>query len=105
MLLKTVGNLITCPRNITVWQKCGLWSSINPLLLNIESFKELVCILCCSLNEDQSTLFVMTMWNLRRSRNEILWNSSDDQDIGVLNRARLVLADWKLSQAVTKVGN
>lgn len=76
-----------------------LWTSelIEPLLDSVENFKDLVFILLNSIQVDQRARLVMGLWSIRHRRNNWLWNSHDDQDVGVLNRARVILVEWKSS--------
>jgi len=90
----------TCPTSISVWASIRLWQLIDSLILEVDSWKELVSKLCRVLDDSKVCTFVMTMWSLWSRRNTVnggtlWWSSANCSSFNVMHMVdNIVAVTW-----------
>lgn len=82
---------ITCPKAEECWRQLNLWGVMEPMLLQIDGFRDLCFRMLASCTDDQRNLFAVTIW---KCRNELLWQQKDTTPTQIVLRARSFVREW-----------
>jgi hypothetical protein len=82
---------------VQVWQRSGLWNSVNRVMLHTDSASEIVFQLLQVLLIADSKHLVVTIWSMWTHRNLKLWQDVSETVAQVVERAVWMLEDWQLA--------
>jgi hypothetical protein len=91
-----------CPFTMQVWQRLGLWTTIQQTRNNTGSVAECIFALLQHYNADNSQRFTVTLWSLWKHRNLKLWQDVDESATQVIDRVHHLIEDWQSANSVTQ---
>ncbi|XP_037497125.1 uncharacterized protein LOC105645048 [Jatropha curcas] len=86
--------LVECPKARLCWQFFG----VQPNIGNFPNFLQMLEHLNKAWESAFFDSFIMGLWSVWLSRNELKWNHVEEGPYHVVTRARSVLASWKKAQ-------
>lgn len=96
--------LFDCPRATKVWQDSLLLSKVNSVMLRNNTAAEFIFALLQELSHDQAELFAPVLWSLWKSRNLRLWQNVTETSQAILERAKQLLANWRIANRKRQQG-
>lgn len=83
-----------CEFGISCWRRAQLWTIIEPILLQVESFAEVFFTILSSFDSNVRCSFVMIVWSIWKRRNDKLWSNTKTPLSQVIYVAKELLFDW-----------
>ena len=83
-----------CPFSMQVWQRIGLWNSIQQAYSNVSSAEDVIFELMRRLSPELSQRLAVILWSLWKHRNLKLWQNESETCAQVIDRAVHLLDDW-----------
>jgi hypothetical protein len=88
-----------CPFAIQVWNRTGLWSSVQHALTHTTSATDAIFSLLENLSAELSQRLSTVMWSLWKHRNLRVWDDVTETSVVVVERDRNMITDWQLANA------
>jgi ribonuclease HI len=85
-----------------VWQRTGMWPSIQQTLANTGTVADCIFTLLQHFNVEESQRFAVTIWSLWKHRNLKLWQDVEETPAQVVDRAFHLIEDWRAANSVTE---
>jgi hypothetical protein len=82
-----------------VWNRTGLWGSIQHALSHNASATEAIFSLFENLSAELSQRLSTLIWSLWKHRNLRVWDNVTETSAVVVERARNMVTDWQLANA------
>jgi hypothetical protein len=86
-----------CSLAVQVWQRSGLWESINQAQIHTGTASETMFQLLQVLSSADSQRFAATIWSIWKHRNLKLWQDVKETVAHVVERAVRLLEDWNFA--------
>jgi hypothetical protein len=91
-----------CPFSIQVWQRTGLWTSIQQTYLNTGTVAKCIFALLQHYGVAVSQQFTATLSSLWKHRNLKLWQDVNETVAQVIDRAFHLIEDWSSANSSTQ---
>jgi len=88
-----------CPFAIQVWNRTGLWGSVQHALFHTASVTDAIFSLLENLSAELSQRLSTVIWSLWKHRNIRVWDNVTETSVVVVERARNMVTDWQLANA------
>ena len=89
-----------CPFAIQVWNRIGLWGSVQHALSHTASATDAIFSLLENLSVELSQRLSTVMWSLWKHRNIRVWDNVTETSAVVVDRARNMVTDWQLANTL-----
>ncbi|XP_039686979.1 uncharacterized protein [Medicago truncatula] len=87
------------PFAIHVWNRTGLWSSIQHALASITSVVEAIFSLLETLSVELGQQLATVLWSIWKNRNLRVWEDVAESSAIVVERARNMVEDWNVANS------
>jgi len=88
-----------CPFAIHVWNRTGLWGSVQHALSTTASASEAIFYLLETLSVKLTQRLLSVLWSIWKHHNLRVWDDVTETSATVVERVRNMLADWQLANA------
>jgi len=86
-----------CPFVVQVWNRTGLWGSIQHAISTTNSVTDAIFLLLQQLSVDLSQRLATVFWSMWKHWNLLVWDKVTETNAAVVKRARNMVVDWQLA--------
>jgi hypothetical protein len=90
---------LDCPFAIQVWNRTGLWGSVQHALTHTASGTNAIFYLLQNLSAELTQRLSTVIWSLWKHRNLRVWEDVTETSVVVVERARNMITYWQLANA------
>jgi hypothetical protein len=88
-----------CPLSVQVWNRTGLWSSIQHALSTTTSTMDAIFSLLESLSGELTQRLASVLWSIWKHRNLRVWDDVVESSAAVVEPAQNMVVDWQLANS------
>ena len=86
-----------CPIALQVWNRTGLWGSVQHAISTTNSATEAIFYLLANLSAKLTQRLTFVIWSIWKHRNLRVWNDETETSAKVVERAINMVEDWKMA--------
>jgi len=89
-----------CSNNMLCRQRIGLWSPLMAAFDTNANFPTNVFAILQHLDQQQKQVFSVTLWSIRKHRNNKVWNNFTEIAQAICDHAGSLLTSWRNTQII-----
>jgi len=86
-----------CPFALQVWNKTGLWGSMQHAISTTDSATEAILYMLANLSTELTQRLTSVIWNIWKHHNLRVWNDETVSSTKVVEKAINMVEDWKMA--------